>query len=139
MIELFDDDPFVDSGVAPSLDEPDEINTVSWRRVVPPKAIAVTYIWYDPDPANITQDGYYPIIDCDIIMNTKHDWGIGDENAFDVRNIATHEVGHVVGLADLYDESYRELTMYGYGSIGETIKSTLAAGDIAGCRELYGE
>lgn len=36
----------------------------------------------------------------------------------DVQNVGTHEVGHVVGSADLYRTNYSELTMYGYA--GET-------------------
>lgn len=137
-VELFADEPTVDSEVSPSTDSPDLVNTVSWRRIVPPRIIAVTYIWYNPDTMEI--------VDCDVIMNTKHDWGIdidgeGEdyilEDAFDVRNIVTHEAGHVVGLGDLYDEIYSELTMYGYSEEGETKKISLENGDRLGCQDLY--
>lgn len=138
-IELFAGDPYVDSSVAPSVNAPDYVNTVSWRMVVPPSVIAVTFTWYNPDTSEM--------VDCDVVMNTKHDWGIdpdgeGPEHlkrAFDIRNIVTHEAGHVVGLADLYDEIYSELTMYGYSSKGETKKISLENGDVLGCQELYGE
>ena len=80
-------------------------------------------------------------------MNTKmpvgdrRGWG-GNEarphGAYDVRNIATHEVGHVCGLADLYTARSSEQTMYGYGGIGEVKKDSLASGDIAGLQKLYG-
>ena len=128
------------SEVSPSLDEPDLVNSVTWRRIVPPRVIAVTYIWYNPDTMEI--------VDCDVIMNTKHDWGIDPDGEleggvtieeFDVRNIVTHEAGHVVGLGDLYDKTYSELTMYGYGEEGETKKISLENGDILGCQALYGE
>jgi hypothetical protein len=33
-------------------------------------------------------------------------------------NIATHELGHGVGLADLYDDQWSEQTMYGYATYG---------------------
>lgn len=52
-------------------------------------------------------------------------------------SIATHELGHSVGLDDLYDGSCSEQTMYGYATEGETKKRTLEAGDIAGVQELY--
>lgn len=130
--ELFYGDVVVDSSVAPSVNSPDGVNTVSWRRVVPPSVIAVTFIWYDPET-----EPYGMIVDCDVVMNTKHDWGIGIEGAFDVRNIVTHEAGHVVGLADMYDDIYRELTMYGYSSEGETQKISLENGDRLGCQYLY--
>jgi len=140
--ELFDDDVIVDSSTGPSVNSPDGVNTVSWRRVVPPSVIAVTFIWYDPET-----EPYGTIVDCDVVMNTKHDWGIDPDGegperlkrAFDVRNIVTHEAGHVVGLDDLYDDIYSELTMYGYSSKGETKKISLENGDVLGCQELYGE
>ncbi len=116
-------------------------NTVSWVRIAPPKIIAMVRIWYydlegAPDP----------IIEFDIVLNSFLKWGIdqdgeGDqyvlEKAFDVCNIMTHEVGHPVGLADLYEEEYRELTMYGYGEKGETLKISLEVGDIAGIQAIY--
>ena len=55
-----------------------------------------------------------------------------------MRNIATHEVGHVVGLDDFYETKYSEITMYGYSSKGETKKISLANGDKYGTRALYG-
>lgn len=129
-VELFNNSPTLDTNADPSTNSPDFVNTVSWRRIVPPRAIAVTFIWSN----TITNE----IVDCDVIFNTKHDWGIGAANAFDVRNITTHEVGHVIGLADLYEDIYSELTMYGYGAEGETKKISLENGDILGCRFLYG-
>ena len=138
--ELFDDDVIVDSSVAPSVNSPDGVNTVSWRRIVPPRVIAATFIWYYSETGEM--------VDCDVVMNTKHDWGIDTdgegendvlEDAFDVCNIVTHEAGHVVGLADLYDDIYSELTMYGYSSEGETKKISLENGDVLGCQSLYGE
>ena len=127
--ELFADEVYVDSSVAPSVNSPDYVNTVSWRRIVPPRVIAATFIWYYSETGEM--------VDCDVVMNTKHDWGIGLEDAFDVCNIVTHEAGHVVGLADLYDDIYRELTMYGYSSEGETQKISLENGDRWGCQALY--
>lgn len=118
-------------------------NTVSWVKIAPPKAIAITRLWYidDGDPATLD-----PIIEFDIAFNAFLDWGIDPDGegsayfldgAFDVRNIATHEVGHVVGLADLYEDKNSELTMYGYGSTGETLKISLAGGDIEGAQSIY--
>lgn len=130
--------PTVDDTANPSLDRPDFVNTVSWRRIVPPKVIGVTYIWSNPDTNEI--------VDCDVVLNTKHDWGIDPDGEseggvtveeFDVRNIVTHEAGHVIGLGDLYDKTYSELTMYGYSEEGETKKISLENGDRLGCQALY--
>lgn len=118
-------------------------NTISWAGIAPTSIIAMTSIWYWDDGDPKTLDA---IAEFDIVFNALLKWGIDPDdegplklkNAYDVENIATHEVGHVVGLADLYESPYRELTMYGYGSKGETIKISLEQGDIAGAQYLYG-
>ena len=83
------------------------------------------------------------LVDFEIVFNTKYfTWGDATNPAtsgvMDVQNIATHELGHGFGLADLYQDQYAELTMYGYGSAGEIQKRTLDPGDIAGIQALYG-
>jgi hypothetical protein len=45
----------------------------------------------------------------------------------------------VVGLGDLKDKIYSELTMYGYSEEGETKKTGLENGDKLGTQFLYGE
>ena len=45
----------------------------------------------------------------------------------------------MVGLGDLYDKTYSELTMYGYSEEGEIKKISLENGDKLGCQALYGE
>ena len=61
----------------------------------------------------------------------------GNLSAMDFESIATHELGHAIGLDDLYTAECAEQTMYGYASEGETKKRTLEAGDIKGASELY--
>jgi hypothetical protein len=112
-------------------------NTVSWVGIVPPSTIAMTRLWYNESNE---------IVEFDIVFNALLKWGIDPDGegpiklkrAYDIQNIATHEVGHVVGLDDLYEDQYRELTMYGYGKTGEVIKISLEEGDIAGAQCLYG-
>jgi hypothetical protein len=74
----------------------------------------------------------------DQVYNTLYPWSDnGDYQAMDFENIATHELGHSVGMGDLYDASCSEETMYGYGDFGETRKRDLNAGDIEGISKLY--
>jgi len=74
----------------------------------------------------------------DQIYNTAYQWSdSGESSAMDFENIATHELGHSVGLADLYQSECLEETMYGYGTEGETKKRDLNAGDIFGISKLY--
>ena len=55
----------------------------------------------------------------------------------DLDSIVTHELGHSVGLGDLYTAECAEQTMYGYATEGETKKRDLEAGDIVGIQKLY--
>ncbi len=57
----------------------------------------------------------------------------------DLGGIATHEIGHGIGLADLYTTLCREVTMYGYSTEGEFKKRTLEAGDLRGLWKIYGK
>jgi hypothetical protein len=140
----------VDPGASASLDTPDGVNTVTFRVLAGlPKALAVTVIWYvDVDGSGTMTEGDM-MYDTDMIFNLKFKWAIDPDGEgrlkadakgkyYDVRNIAIHEAGHVVGLDDLYDEIYSELTMYGSAGAKETKKISLETGDIAGAQYLYG-
>ncbi len=66
------------------------------------------------------------------------DWSLnGEAGKMDFENIDTHELGHSVGLYDLFTEACSEDTMYGFAATGETKKSTLEGGDITGIINLY--
>lgn len=110
----------------------DGMNLVFWKPMGEDRSniIAMTTIWHTRRTKQITET--------DIQMNGDMPWGIGVPNAYDIQNIATHEAGHVCGLADLYGPRDGELTMYGYGSLGETKKRSLEPGDVAGLQKLYG-
>ncbi len=78
------------------------------------------------------------LVEWDQVYNTFYDWSdAGASNAMDFDNIATHELGHSVGMGDLYSSSCSEETMYGYSTEGDIQGRTLNAGDIAGVNALY--
>jgi len=116
-------------------DSPDGENEVYFGDVAEPGAIAITIVWgiFGGPPFQrelIEWDQVYDQVD--------YDWSdSGEAGEMDFENIATHELGHSVGLDDLYDAKCSEQTMYGYADYGETKKRTLEAGDIAGIRALY--
>ena len=126
----------------------DYINNVSWEVMPDPMsgAIAISWIsYYDWDNSGGPSAGD-EMLEMDIMFNAALSWGIDRDGeskaytvrqAYDIRNIAAHEVGHMVGLDDLYAKTYSELTMYGYGTKGETKKISLEIGDINGTRALY--
>lgn len=94
--------------------------------------IAVTTVWYNPASR--------AIVEFDIMFDTDWTWGKVSEatpNVMDLQNIATHEFGHGVGLADVYGSACSVVTMYGYSDYGETNKRTLETPDITGLLKLY--
>ena len=61
----------------------------------------------------------------------------GESGKHDVRNAATHELGHWLRLLDLYGSGDTSKTMYGNFSLGETLKRTLEADDLNGINYIY--
>jgi PKD repeat protein len=93
--------------------------------------LAVNNFWFYSDTGKM--------IDSDIKFNTKFTWSTdGSQDKYDVQNVATHELGHSLSLADLYGAADSEKTMYGYSAMGETKQRTLNQDDINGINYLYG-
>jgi hypothetical protein len=108
----------------------DGVNAVFFA-VLDSNVIAMASFWY----SRATRE----ILECDIRFNVNLEWGTGGAmTVYDVQNIATHELGHFFNLADIYDESKDDLTMYGYSWKGDVGKRDLAAGDIAGIQKVFG-
>jgi hypothetical protein len=81
--------------------------------------------------------GYRHITDTDIAINDRDfTWTIGGNP--DVQSCVTHEVGHAIGLEDLYEQSNSEQTMYQWLP-GGTSQQTLEWGDLNGVHYLYPE
>jgi hypothetical protein len=101
-------------------------------------AIAITYVW-GRFGGPVSQRR---IVDFDMILDdTEYTWGDADtatNPVMDVQNIVTHELGHALGLNDMYQSACSNVTMYGYSGYDETSKSTLEEADITGLQELYG-
>lgn len=114
---------------------PDGQNEIYFADVSSSGAIAVTIVWgifSGPPFARelVEWDQIYDDID--------FDWSsTGEPGKMDFENIATHELGHSVGLGDLYETVCSEETMFGYSTNGETKKRNLNSGDITGANKLY--
>jgi len=118
-------------------DSPDGRNELLFGDYSESGVIAVTIIWgYFSGPPSRRE-----ILEFDILFDTDYIWGDAstDTTVMDLQNIATHELGHGFGLADLYESSASEETMYGYSTEGEIKKRSLNSGDIAGIQDLYGK
>ena len=148
--ELYNNVYTIDESAEPSTSlwqGPDFVNVFCWRRIRQSGVIAQASIWYDSKAVIGEAADYYgnpvtlyEIVDVDVIFSTGFKWGIYPDlpsDAMDVRNIATHEIGHSTGLDDLYDGIYSELTIYGYADYQETKKTSLEEGDISGAQSIY--
>ena len=105
----------------------DGVNTVEFGPLGS-GALAINYTWYTGSR----------ILEVDLRFNrTDYPWTNrdGGRNKFQVVNVATHELGHQIGLDDLYDP-HGALTMFGRIDRGEMNKTTLGAGDVRGATTL---
>ena len=115
---------------------PDDQNEVYFADITDSNAIAVTIVWgiFGGPP------GGRQLVEWDQVYDdTTFDWSAestGVPGKMDFDNIATHELGHSVGMGDLYNTCVDE-TMYGYSSNAETKKRDLNIGDITGINDLY--
>ena len=114
-------------------------NSISFGDYPKAGVIAVTAVWYNPATK--------AIVEFDVMFDTDWTWGdLGNTESppvvgateMDLQNIATHELGHGVGLADVYETACNVVTMYGYSDYGETQKRTLETPDVTGIQTLYG-
>jgi len=114
---------------------PDSVNEVYFGSIANEGAIAITVVWgvFGGPPKK------RELVEWDMVFDqADFDWSLsGNASMMDFENIATHELGHSAGMADLYTLECSEETMYGYASNGETEKRDLNAGDITGIQTLY--
>lgn len=111
----------------------DGMNFINFGSVNSKSAIAQTKSWYS------IISGFRYVSEKDIKFNTQYFQFStdGSTDKYDVQNVATHELGHVLELLDLYGRSDTEKTMYGRGIPGETKKRDLHQDDIDGITYLY--
>ncbi|MBI4758673.1 MAG: matrixin family metalloprotease, partial [Chloroflexi bacterium] len=101
-------------------------NSILWQQADTGSIATCWSWWLLADPRTI--------IEFDIEFNDfSYTWATdGSAGKMDVQDVATHELGHVLQLLDLYGTADSEQTMYGYGSTGETKKRSLESDDITG-------
>ena len=117
-------------------DAPDSRNEMVFGDYPQDGVIAVAIVWgyFGGRPSN------RQITEFDILFDTDFVWGDGEANQelMDLQNIATHEIGHGLGLGDLYNTACIHETMYGFSTEGDIKKRDLNEGDIEGIQALYG-
>jgi hypothetical protein len=128
--ELFNNVYSIDNSVQYGIR--DSKNAIAFGDYGNNNVIAVTSVWY-------TRVGKQ-IVEFDQLYNTRFVWGDASVNPslMDLQNIAAHELGHAVGLDDIYTTSCSAVTMYGYSNNGDIAKRTLEQPDILGLQKMYG-
>lgn len=134
-VDILGDGATTSETLEADLVSPDDQNEMYFADIDEPGVIAMAIVWgiFSGPPFQrelVEWDQVYDQVD--------FDWSAtGEANKMDFESIATHELGHSVGLADLYTSECSEQTMYGYADYGETKKRSLEDGDITGIRKLY--
>jgi len=122
---------------------PDQLNTPNGRNEVmfghldDPGVIAMTQVWgvWDGPPPG------RQVWEWDMVFgDDSWSWWYGVDpkplTFTDFLSIATHEIGHAMGM-DHPSDTCTEETMYAYSGWSEIKKRDLNAGDILGIRKLY--
>ena len=121
----------------------DGVNTYSMRNLGG-RVLAATFItWDDANDDGKINNGE-SFLEMDVVNNFTVSWGtdtsVPKGKWWDVRNVATHENGHVFGLGHPGDahEDDKPQTMYASAPAKETSKRSLEAnGDIPGIRSAF--
>ncbi|MBC7078963.1 MAG: hypothetical protein H5T42_00555 [Methanothrix sp.] len=116
----------------------DGVNVHAWKYLKDaPSALAYSRTRY----GNPVVDGYYSVLESDVSYNTRYSWSTDGVNHIDVQTVALHELGHTIGLGDLYTLPESDPRRYDYDQVMNAyndIQRTLGNGDRAGAIALYG-
>jgi hypothetical protein len=91
---------------------------------------------------------YVPLVGTDELLEgdfrlnkADYDWtvspGTGCSNDYDVESVATHEWGHIFGMAHVAEDGHANLTMSTQVSPCTSGQRTLGRGDVLGLRQIY--
>jgi len=140
---LFADGQTVINDPSKGIDQRDGFNVNAWKYLSDaPNALAYSRTW----SGGPIVGGYYSALESDISYNTRWTWSTSGGD-YDVQSVAVHELGHTIGLGDIYSTTYGgslpptdprtqdfEQVMNAY----DAPQRTLGNGDRAGAQLLYG-
>lgn len=135
MFDILGDGIITDVTLSADTVSPDSQNEIYFADIADSDTIAITIVWGVFGGPSFNRR----LVEWDQVYDdATFDWSMaGEPEKMDFENIATHEIGHSVGMGDLYNSSCTGETMYGYAAFAETIKRDLNNGDILGINKLY--
>jgi hypothetical protein len=147
--QLFVDGISTTTSYNPNFNRPDKRNVQGFSRLGA-GTIAVTGTWYYTDVSEYAAGDYlsksdplFRAFDSDCIYNTAYPWVSGltskttSSTAFELKDIALHELGHTLGFPDFYDALEYDYVMYGYRGYNDKSRP-LTSFDKDMLRYLYG-
>jgi hypothetical protein len=133
---LFADSNLVTLDPLMAADRYDRKNVINWKPFATNcNALAYARTYY----SSAKVDGYNSALESDLVLNSNYNWRTDSTNKrdIDVQSVLLHEMGHTLGLGDLYNKME---FAYDTGQVmhcysGE--KRSLGNGDKAGIWRLY--
>lgn len=134
---LFADSSLVTTESLVTADRYNRKNTINWKPFITNcNTLGYARTYY----SSVKVDGYYSALESDLVLNSNYNWRTDSTNMrnLDVQSVLLHEMGHTLGLGDLYNKAgytYDTRQVMHYYS-GE--KRSLGNGDKTGIWKLYG-
>jgi len=128
---------FAQSSSATAPKRGNRVNEIWWGDTGTAGHLAIASISWFRDTDN-NADGMMDMVETDMIFSSEALWGDGSGGTFDIQSVALHEFGHWLSLDDLDGTADAQKAMFGRIMRGQ-IKRSLAPGDQAGIRALYGD
>jgi len=134
---LFADSSLVTTDSLVTADRYNRKNTINWKPLVTNcNVLGYARTYY----SSAKVDGYYSALESDLVLNSNYNWRTDSINrgGLDVQSVLLHEMGHTLGLGDLYGKAEytydTEQVMHYY----TREKRALGNGDKTGIWKLYG-
>ncbi len=137
---IFADGQTVISDSSKAIDTGDGFNVHAWKYIPSSGTLAYCRTWYNYPIV----DGYWSATESDVSYNTNTagSWSWSTTGGdIDVQTVALHELGHTIGMGDLYTLPSGDPRRYDWDQIMNSyndVQRTLGNGDLAGARVMYG-